>query len=270
MAIGSAGFHHPQVRRARLLHLKKHRAEERCFLVEGQTLVTAAVAATATIRTVFVRADVERSLRDLVDRIVAAGGDAYQVDERTMSALSQTRSPQGIVAIVDFVERELAALDRLLADERPALLLVIHDVADPGNVGTLIRCAEAFGVTAALCGPTSADPYNDKVVRSTAGALFRVPIVRYSDWAALRSSLSRLRVRILAAEAAGLDVRDAEVPARSALVIGHERHGLQAIDAADVHARLAVPHAPASESLNAGIAGAILLYELSRKLDLAR
>lgn len=264
----SAGFHHPRVRQARLLKQKKHRAEQRCFLVEGAALVEAALDANAELRALFVRGDALGSSEQLISRVAERGIAAHVVDARTLASLSTTREPQGVVAVAAFLHRDVAQLAPLLPGREPRAVLVLHDLSDPGNAGTLIRCADAFRAAAVCFGPASVDPYNDKVLRASAGALFRVPIIAYERWQALVGEFKRLDVAVLAADASGSDVRSVAAPQRCALLVGNERHGLSAIEAQDVALRLAVPHAAESESLNAGVAGAILLYEIARAIRL--
>jgi len=206
----------------------------------------------------------------LAQRAAAAGRSVAAVDNRAMDSLSETRAPQGVVAVVGFLDQDASSLKQLMPAAAPGLALVLHDVADPGNAGTLVRCAEAFSVAAACFGPASVEPYNGKLVRATAGAFFRLPIVRYADWASFKAVLTGLEVCIVAAQAGAPDVRDAALPARCALVVGHERHGLDAIPASDTATRVGVPQAGSAESLNAGLAGAIVMYEISRKLRLIR
>lgn len=268
MGIGSAGRHSSQVRAARLLRSKKHRAEQRCFLVEGPALVEAAHAAGARLHSAFVAQDAPTEVIDLAGRLAGAGVPVTTVSAATIEALSDTRAPQPIVAVAPFLERPFDQLAAIVPGDRAALVLVLHDLGDPGNVGTLIRCAEAFRASAVCCGPQCAEPYNSKVVRATAGALFRVPLVRYAQWETLAAILAARSVQIIAADAGGTDISVAALPARCALAIGHERHGLAETIKHDVAARVAVPLIADVDSLNAGVAGAILMYEIARKLKL--
>jgi RNA methyltransferase, TrmH family len=165
---------------------------------------------------------------------------------------------------VPFFHREGEALRDLLAAEGPALILVLHDLDDPGNAGTLVRSAEAFGASAVCFGPESVEPYNDKVVRATMGALFRVPIVRYENWAALSGVLRDTNLRVLGADAEGPDIRSVHLPERVALILGNERRGLSDMPAGAFELRVSIPQRPSADSLNVGVAGSILLYEIAR------
>jgi TrmH family RNA methyltransferase len=140
----------------------------------------------------------------------------------------------------------------------------LHDLADPGNAGTLIRSAEAFGAGAVCFGPNAVDPYNDKVVRASAGSLFRVSIYSYSAWPAFIAAAREAKLSIIAADAGAPAVTQLTGRARVALIVGHERHGLRDIPASDIDVRAGIPQSQQAESLNAGVAGSILLYELGR------
>lgn len=260
----TAGFHSSHVRAARLLHHKKHRAQARCFLIEGAALLDAALASGVMPTALFHVPGRSAQIDESVARAQAAGTPAYAVDERTLDSLSQTRAPQGVVAQVPFVERGADALASLVPPEGPALLLVLHDLDDPGNAGTLVRSAEAFGASAVCFGPESVEPYNDKLVRATMGALFRVPVVRYEDWSELGAALASAQVQAIGAEAGGADIRSVQPPPRSALVLGNERQGLSGLPPGALSLTLGIPQRPAGESLNVAVAGSILLYELAR------
>jgi RNA methyltransferase, TrmH family len=270
---GVAGRHNAAVKAARLLQQKKHRLSERCFLIEGLALVEAATDRGADIKRVFAldpgsRSDDQPHKGVAAFERSAAFGPLRErtmyVDRHTLDSLSTTKTPQGIVAVVGFIDRDHRALEQLLSAEGRALVLVLPDLSDPGNAGTLIRSAEAFGVGAICFGPTAVDPYNDKLVRASMGSLFRVPLVRYERWEDLVATLRALHVHVMAADASGDDVRSITVPQRVALVVGQERHGLAGIARGDLDVLVGVPQHPGPESLNAGVAGSLLLYELAR------
>ena len=265
MAIGVAGFHHPLVRAAKALQQKKHRRTERCFLVEGPNAIAAALDANASLRYLFfVRDRANDSAQALAGRVAARNIQVYEVDARTLGDLAQTDTPQGVVAVADFVDRPIAELPGFAPGSAPAIALVLHDLADPGNAGTLVRSAEAFGAGAVCFGPDAVEPYNDKVVRATAGALFRVALYSYGSWAEFVTAARAAKLAIVAAEAGSPDVRQVTCGARVALIIGHERHGLRDIPVEDIEVHVGIPQTGQADSLNAGVAGSIALYEISR------
>jgi TrmH family RNA methyltransferase len=260
----AAGFHSSHVRAARLLHTKKHRAQARCFLIEGPALVGAALDARCTPEAVFFIPGKQAQVDAAAARAGGSGARTYAVDERTLHSLAQTREPQGIVAQVRFVERGLAALKDVVPTQGPAGLLVLDDLDDPGNAGTLIRSAEAFGVSAVCFGPSSVEPYNDKLVRATMGSVFRMPIVRYESWPELAAQLMGLRLTTVGAAAGAPDIRSIDAPQRVALVLGNERQGLAALPAGAIALTVGIPQRESADSLNVAVAGSILLYEFAR------
>ncbi len=163
-----------------MLHDKKHRLDRRRFLIEGPLLFEAALAAGIAVEQVFMLGD---DLSDAtLQRLGQCSARVYGVDRRTLASLSQTKTPQGIVAVVAFFDRAVYQFVTVVPPAGPALVLVLPNLSDPGNAGTLIRSAEAFGASAVCFGPHAVEPYNDKVVRASMGSIFRVPIVRYESW----------------------------------------------------------------------------------------
>ncbi len=195
--------------------------------------------------------------------------EVFEVDQRTLDSLSQTKSPQGIVAVAPFLHHAAADLSALVS-VGPALVLILHDLSDPGNAGTLLRSAEAFGVAAVCFGPRAVDPYNDKVVRAAMGSLFRLPIVLYEEWAALQDAAGRAQLQFVAGEAHATDVRSVTLPDRVALLVGQERRGLRDVPQEALLSSVGLPQRDSVESLNAAVAGSILLYELSRAHSLVK
>ena len=260
----TAGFHSSHVRAARLLHTKKHRAKARCFLIEGPTLLEGALDAGVTPSALYFIPGHSRPIDEAVKHAHDAGVKTYAVDSRTIESLAQTRAPQGVIAVAPFFHHSAEALSGLVPPSGPAAVLVLHDLDDPGNAGTLVRSAEAFGASAVCFGPESVEPYNDKTVRASMGSLFRVPIVRYEHWTELAASIKKASLEPLGAAAGGPDIRSTLVPERAALILGNERRGLEGLPADAFKLRVAIPQRSAAESLNVAVAGSILLYEIAR------
>ncbi|MBV8365164.1 MAG: RNA methyltransferase [Candidatus Eremiobacteraeota bacterium] len=224
----------------------------------------AALESGSTVRAVFYVDGRGAEVSAAVAQADALGVPAFSVDERTIESLSQTRAPQGIVAQVPFIDHPLDELAALVPANSPTTVLVLHDIDDPGNAGTLLRSAEAFAVDAICIGPNSVDPYNDKVLRATMGAIFRVPVVRYEGWEELVAALAPLGIRTIAAQAGASDIRSVPLPERRALVLGNERSGLRSLPENSIALQVGIPQARAAESLNVAVAGSILLYEFAR------
>jgi TrmH family RNA methyltransferase len=266
--VAELGFHNELVRAARALQQKKHRQEQRCFLIEGAELLGAALAAHAKIERVFAIRDALTPA--LLGDLQHTGIEPDFVDRRTIESLSQTKAPQGVVAVARLLHHQADELGEILPPSEACLVLVLPDLSDPGNAGTLLRTAEAFGAQAACFGSHAVDPYNDKVVRASMGSVFRLPLVVFENWEDFADRLRSARVTIVGAAPDGADVRSVTLPPRAAVVVGQERHGLAHLPASGIELLVSIPHAPAVDSLNAAVAGALVLYEFGRAYGGAR
>jgi TrmH family RNA methyltransferase len=173
-----------------------------------------------------------------------------------------TEAPQPFAALVPVPETSLAGLFAL---DSP-LLLVLCGLQDPGNVGTLLRSALAFGATGAVLLTGTASPWNGKALRASAGAALRLPLLAMRDAAQVAHQLRQYGIRSYASvPSGGLPVAEHPLAGPSALWIGNEGSGLSEAELAACDARITLPMAAASESLNAAVAGSLLLYEAARQ-----
>ncbi len=249
----------PVIKELKSLHEKKGRRNLGAFLLEGLRLVDDAVSSGAAIR-YFVVSDsfVEKSLEVVNGK---PGIRVITLPDDLFSRVSETQSPQGIMAVVDIpdydVETILAGLNRIM---------VLENLQDPGNLGTIIRSADACGFDGVLLSKDSVDPHNPKVVRSTMGSLFRIPILIPED---LYASLKRLQERGIRVKAAhpreALPCWEADLTGNLALVIGNEGNGLSEELLKIADDRIMIPMEGGAESLNASSAASILLYESMRQ-----
>lgn len=177
------------------------------------------------------------------------------VTESELSSASDTETPQGVLAIGEVPEY---SLDSLLLPARTRLL-VLDSIQDPGNAGTLIRTAAAFGATATIALPGTVDPWNAKVVRGSMGALFQHPVISCT-WKAFDVFLEREAVELWGSGSAGENVCEVTFPERAAIVAGNEGHGLSEAALARVHRMVSIPIDPSVESLNVAVAMGILLH----------
>lgn len=196
--------------------------------------------------------------RTLRDRL--AGLDVHEVDDEELALLSDTEEPQGVLLICAEPRIDLAHLRNC------EKILVLDAVQDPGNVGTLLRSAVAFGFDGAICLDGTADPWSAKVVRASAGAVFRL----FITGSAIHAALDWLRehpVRLLVASSDGISLARLrpEGDRPLALVLGNEGAGVRPELRAAADAMVAVAMHEAVESLNVGVAGSILMHELSRR-----
>ena len=204
--------------------------------------------------------------RDLLRTAAASGTRVTLVTDRVAQTLSDTVTPQGVVAVVRGNDIGLA---EVLAGQ-PQLLVVMVDAADPGNAGTVIRTSEALGADAVILAGESVDPLNPKCVRATAGSLFHLPVLRGGDTLTAAATLRGAGVALLATTLDG-DTHDLDSSAVQAMLagpvawlFGNEAHGLPESVTAVADARVRIPIRGAAESLNLAAAAAICLYATAR------
>ena len=203
----------------------------------------------------------------LRDEIVDALGASriITVGVAVMRSLTETETPQGVVAVV-----ELPATPLPMFDAHDGFVLILDGVRDPGNVGTLIRTAAAADCDAVITMAGTADAFAPKVVRSAMGAHFRVPVIADSSWEAVGPALAALPTVVGADGAAPLRYDAVDWAAGCAIVIGNEDHGLSAEARRWCTATAGIPMARGVESLNVSVSGAIMVYEVVRQRRRAR
>jgi len=240
------------------LHRAAVRRSEGLFLAEGANAVEAALS-TGGARRLLVREDAAERHRGLIDRAEAAGLPVSLVNERAAAKLAETQTAPGIVAVCALLTRPLADGDLT----GPGFLVIAVEPREPGNVGTLIRCADAMGAKAVVLLGDCVDPHNGKAVRASAGSVFSLPIIVERD---VDETLSRVRAAGLATLATTMD---GEVPLDEAgallarphaWLFGNEAHGLPESVLSAAEARVSIPIRGRAESLNLAAASAICLY----------
>lgn len=253
----------PKIKRWQKLHTKKGRQAQQAFLIEGRHLVEEALRAGLTPEAVIVREGMDRP-EPWWDELEQKGVPCYVVPPPLFQRLSATQHPQGVAAVLPYI-RPPQPLKALLG--KPRLTgLVVDEVQDPGNLGTMVRTAEALGADFLLLGPGTVDIYNDKVVRASMGSLFRVPVYKgeLGDWL---EQCQRQGVTVVAAEVqAPVQLNEVAFPPKVAFLVGNEARGVSSRLAQNADVRLAIPMIGAAESLNVAVAAAILLYERMRQM----
>jgi TrmH family RNA methyltransferase len=245
----------PRVKELRAALSRTGRTPSGLIAIEGEHLVAEAIRSQLRFATIF--------LRDGYQPPFALPSDAEPLllPSDVFSSAVATEQPQGIAALV---HPPAFSMEALFADAAP-LILVLAGLQDPGNVGTLLRSAEAFGATGVLLLPGAANPWNPKALRASAGSAFRVPALHATEPEAL-NLFDRHRIPAIAAVArAGIAVTKAPLAGPCALLIGNEGVGLSKILVSAAKHRVTIPTPGDVESLNAAIAGSLLLYEASRQ-----
>ena len=230
------------------------------LLLDGDHLIQEALASAVAID---IAAFSERlAAGRLAMRLQDAGTRVVLVSDGVLDAMSPVQSPSGVVAIA---RRPAASLERALG-KSPQLVLMLHDVQDPGNVGAVVRAAEGCGATGVVCSERTADPFGWKALRGAMGSTFRLPLaVRQSLPAAIAVARSG-GIRIFATLArGGTPLMECDLCVPTAILLGGEGAGLPADLAETADARLTIPMQPPVESLNVSIAAALVIYEAARQ-----
>lgn len=212
-----------------------------------------------------VTADAAKRQPELVETALASGISVAEITDRAAAALSETVTPQGVLAVCDLLDRPVA---EALAGT-PGLVAVLVGIADPGNAGTVLRVADAAGADAVLFAGDTVDPHNGKCVRASAGSLFHLPIGRDRDVDTVLGACRAAGLRLVAAD--GHAETDLDTAADTgtlnrptAWLFGNEAHGLRDDVTAKADDALRVPIHGAAESLNLATAAAVCLYASAR------
>jgi RNA methyltransferase, TrmH family len=232
------------------------------MLLDGPHLVADALAAGVHLREAAVAVDSQTppDMQRMLEQLDGIGVDLYGVTAPVMAALSPVRSPSRIVALADRPVR----YDRVFASPAP-LVVVALDVQDPGNVGAIVRVAEAAGATGAMVAGTSADPFGWKAIRGSMGSALRLPLIveRTRNWT---SEVRQRGCRIVATvPRGGRTLYDADLRGPLAILIGGEGSGLPGDLLEQADQRVTVPMQAPVESLNAAVTAALVLYEARRQ-----
>jgi TrmH family RNA methyltransferase len=250
-----------RLKAARRLTKRALRQRERAFLAEGPQAVSEALATGAHVTGLFVTAPAQSRHAGLVAAAEDAGVDIQLVSGEIMSELAQTVTPQGLLAICDFVD---VPVETVIA-ARPVLVALLANVRDPGNAGTVLRAADAAGADAVIFADASVDIYNGKCVRASAGSLFHLPVVAGARLGETVAALREAGLRVLAADGRGGTTLDdpgtrATLGSPTAWLFGNEAWGLPADLIALADESVAVPIYGRAESLNLATAAAVCLY----------
>jgi TrmH family RNA methyltransferase len=225
--------------------------------------VAEAIASGASIREIFHVAAPGPRVAATLRAAAAMGIPQVAVGDAVMGRLTSTVTPQGVVAVCGFVDRPLADMD-------PAggLVLVLVEIRDPGNAGSILRSADAAGAAAVVFSGPSVDVHNPKTVRASAGSLFHLPVAREPNPDRAIGTLRGRGFRILAATAGGdASIHDADMTGSVAVLFGNEAHGLSERHRALADATVRVPIRGRAESLNLGAVAAVVLFEAARQRD---
>jgi TrmH family RNA methyltransferase len=229
--------------------------------VEGFRIIEEAVRSGLRFRALFVSDAAQSRIERLLPQI-GAHVETLLLPDKLFRSTVPSETPQGVAALVQVKK---FSLTEILDHSAAGPLLVIAGVQDPGNLGTILRSAEAFGAKGVLLGDGTVSPYNSKVVRASAGSVFRLMVSKV----ALTEAITQFRargIRMLATSShKGTPLPEANLLGQIAIFVGNEGAGLDKKLLSQIDELITIPHSPRVESLNAGVAASVVLYEVSRR-----
>ena len=259
------GRHNPLVKELRQAFARGERTEGGDCAIEGLRVVEEAIRSGLKFRAVFFR----ESAQNLAERLLPQIGSHVEtllIPDKIFDGAVLTETPQGVAA---FVKLRESSLEDILERLQVGPVMVVVGLQDPGNLGTILRSAEAFGSAGVVLGEGTVSPFNTKVIRASAGSIFRLPVVLAKTAGGTEEITAKFRaqsVRMIATSShKGTPLDQARLTGSSAVFIGSEGSGLPRNLMAQVDELVAIPHSPQVESLNAGVAGSIVLYEAARQ-----
>jgi RNA methyltransferase, TrmH family len=259
------GRHNPLLKQLRQAFSRAQRTAEGDCAIEGLRMIEEAIRSGLRFRAVFFR----ESAQDRAERLlpqIGAHVETLLLPDKLFDASVPSETPQGVAALVRLKE---SSLDDVLEKERLQVgpIMALAGLQDPGNLGTIIRSAEAFGSAGIILGEGTVSPLNAKAVRASAGSIFRLPVVAAAT--ALEDVVPKLRaqnVRLIATSShKGTPLDQSNLTGPIAVFIGSEGSGLTRGLMTQMDEVVAIPHTAQVESLNAGVAGSIILYEATRQ-----
>jgi RNA methyltransferase, TrmH family len=266
--VTSLAYRHQRVQRLRrLLGRRSARKDEGRFVIEGVNLLEEALAARANIEAVYVDGGWPPGSHDrlsgLLERCSQLGARVFELEPGVLARVAGTVTPQPVIAVVETPVFELAGLKAT----RPELVVVCVDVRDPGNAGTVARSAWAAGADAVVCCEGTVDLWNPKAVRSSAGAVFHVPIVAAGPATEVLPEIGEWGLRrVGTVSEGGVDYAMEDLTGRVAFVFGNEAAGLPLEGLrAQLDCLVSIPMEGGAESLNVGMAAAVLCFEAARQ-----
>jgi TrmH family RNA methyltransferase len=247
----------PKMKQVRaLLGRAKERREAGVFVAEGVRLVEEAVNSNWGFRFALYDATLSERGLALVKTLQSRGVESEEVTPELMKSLSETETPQGILAVLPFTDLPLP--------DSPTFILIPDHIRDPGNLGTLIRSAAAAGVQAVLLPPETTDAFAPKVVRAGMGAHFRLPI-RAMTWEEIEQVVRLEGLKVYIADMDGVSCWETDLREPLMLVVGSEAEGASESARRLATQKISIPMSGKVESLNAGVAGSVLMFEVMRQ-----
>jgi TrmH family RNA methyltransferase len=262
------GRHNPLVKQLRQAFAHSELTEAGDCAIEGLRILEEAIRSGLRFSSVFFRESAQERAERLLPQI-GAQVETLLLPDKLFDSLVPSESPQGVAALVRLKH---FSLEDILERLQVGPIIILAGLQDPGNLGTILRSSEAFGSAGVILGEGTVSPFNSKVVRASAGSVFRLPIIHNQGKSAdakLEGVSEKLRaqgVRLIATSShKGTPLDQADLKNPSAIFFGNEGSGLPRDLMAKMDESIAIPHTPQVESLNAGVAASIVLYEAARQ-----
>lgn len=247
------------VKHIRKLKEKKYRDEYGEYIVEGIKLINEAIEENLNVKTIVVCDNCDKEIINQNSMYEVAKHNCVYVDEKVFNTITEVKNPQGILAVIEKKDKEKEI------NYKEDIIVVLDDIQDPGNLGTILRTVDSAGLTQIIVSKKSGDVYNSKVVRSTMGAIFRVNVIESDN---LVQTIKEIKKHKFSVISTSLDtdksIYDVEYK-KVAIVIGNEANGVskEIQDLSDT--RIKIPMLGKTESLNASVATGIVVYEYVRQ-----
>lgn len=259
------GRHNPLLKELRQAFARSERTEGGFCAIEGVRIIEEALRSGLRFQAVFFR----ESARNVAEKFLPQLGGQVEtllIPERLFDSAVSSETPQGVAALVRLKE---FSIEDLLGRVQAGPVVAVLGLQDPGNLGTLLRSAEAFGSAGVILGQGTVSAFNSKAIRASAGSIFRLPVVVVKTESGMEQALSKLQqqgVHLIGTSShKGIPLDQTNLTGPSAVLIGSEGSGLPRTIIARVQDLIVIPHSAQVESLNAGVAGSIVLYEAARQ-----
>jgi TrmH family RNA methyltransferase len=246
------------------LNRRNYRDKKGLFFVEGERILEEAINSDYKIKYLICsQSYVKKKNHKLIDRLIYKGLNIYVIDDKLMEEISDTVTPQGIIAVV---EKKIIHVESILNSSANHFLLIVDGVRDPGNLGTIIRTAHACGVNGVFLIKGTVDQFNPKVLRSAAGSIFHVPILMLEDTEQTIIDLKKAGINIIISHLRGDKFPfNVDLKKPIAIVVGNEAFGVNPKLADICNNLVKIPMPGNAESLNVAVAAGILMYEVVRQ-----
>ncbi len=256
----------PVIKEARSLKNKKDRDDKGLYFIEGTRFVSEAFKENAGIRYIIFS---ETFLSggdspELTGAVEQRGITSYEVPDNLFDSISDTQNPQGVLAVLELKRKLLR--DTSIVE---GTLVLLDNIRDPGNMGTIIRTADAAGCAGVVASDGCADIYNPKVLRSTMGSIFHIPVCCGGGIAEMMQSVKQKGFQLCASHLEGsVSIYEADLSGNIALIIGSEAGGISAETVKNADLLVKIPMAGRAESLNASVAAGVMMFEAMRQRQL--